>query len=64
VDFILKLQSQIDELGLTGNTFGNNYVLSIIKKRRKRLDILEIEPSLSISNMGVKYTESKTGLGR
>ena len=47
-----------------GNTFRNNHVHSIVKKRRKRLDILEIEPSLSISNMGVKYTESKTGLGR
>jgi hypothetical protein len=46
-----------------GNTFRNNHVHSIVKKRRKRLDILEIEPSLSISNMGVKYTESKTGLG-
>jgi hypothetical protein len=46
-----------------GNTFRNNHVHSIVKKRRKRLDILEIKPSLSISNMGVKYTESKTGLG-
>ena len=46
-----------------GNTFRNNHVHSIVKKQRKRLDILEIEPSLSISNMGVKYTESKTGLG-
>ena len=40
-----------------GLTFKNNHVHSIAKKRRVRLDILKTEPSLSISNMNVRYTK-------
>ena len=40
---------------LRGHSFRNNHVHSIVKKKRKRLVILEIEPSLSISNMEIKY---------
>ena len=40
-----------------GSTFRNAHVHSIAKKRRRRLDILKTEPSLSISNMNVRYLE-------
>ena len=43
-----------------GSTFKNNHVHSIAKKRRRRLDILNTEPSLSISNMNVRYTKPST----
>ena len=43
-----------------GSTFKNNHVHSIAKKRRRRLDILDTEPTLSISNMNVRYTEPST----
>ena len=42
-----------------GSTFRNNHVHSIAKKRRRRLDILNTEPSLSISNLNVR-TESSS----
>ena len=38
-----------------GATFRNNHVHSIAKKRRRLLDILNSEPSLSISNMNVRF---------
>ena len=38
-----------------GSTFKNNHVHSIAKKRRRRLDILNTEPSFSISNLNVRY---------
>ena len=37
-----------------GSTFKNNHLRSIAKKRKRRLDILKTEPSLSISNMKVR----------
>ena len=42
-----------------GSTFRNNHVHSIAKKRRQRLDILNTEPSLSISHMNVRYKYPK-----
>ena len=41
-----------------GHSFKNNHVHSIAKKRKRRLDILELEPTLSISKMDVRYTGS------
>ena len=41
------------------STFKNNHVHSIAKKRRRRLDILDTEPSLSISNLNVRYKYPK-----
>ena len=38
------------------NTFKNNLVHSITKKKTRRLEIVDTEPSMSISNMNVKYT--------
>ena len=38
-----------------GSTFRNNHIHSIAKKRKRRLDILNTEPSLYISNMNVRY---------
>ena len=38
-----------------GSTFRNNHVHSIAKKRTRRLEIVDTEPSMSISNMNVKY---------
>ena len=37
-----------------GNTFRNNHVHSIAKKRKRRLEIMESEPTLSISNIKFK----------
>ena len=34
-----------------GNTFRNNHVHSIAKKRKRRLEIQDIEPSMSISKL-------------
>ena len=34
-----------------GNTFRNNHVHSIAKKRKRRLEILDTEPTMSISNL-------------
>jgi len=39
-----------------GNTFRNNHVHSIVKKRRKRLDILNTEPRQSLSYIMIKYS--------
>ena len=38
-----------------GSTFRNNHVHSIAKKRTRRLEIVDTEPSMSISNMNIKY---------
>ena len=40
-----------------GNKFKNNHVNSIAKKRQRRLEILDRDPTLSISNMNVRYTQ-------
>ena len=37
-----------------GNTFKNNHVHSIVKKRKRRLEIIDTAPTISISNMNVK----------
>ena len=37
-----------------GNTFRNNHVHSIAKKRKRRLEILDTKPTLSISNIKFK----------
>ena len=37
-----------------GNKFKNNHVHSIAKKRKRRLEILDTEPTLSISNIKFK----------
>ena len=41
-----------------GNKFKNAHVHSIAKKRKRRLEILDREPTLSISNMNVRYVSS------
>ena len=41
-----------------GNKFRNNHVHSIAKKRKRRLEILDTEPTLSISNMSVQYIKN------
>ena len=46
---------------IRGSNFRNAHVHSIAKKRRRRLDILNTEPSLSISNMNVRYSETPHG---
>lgn len=38
-----------------GNKFINNHVHSIAKKRKRRLEIQDRVPSMSISNMILKY---------
>ena len=40
-----------------GHSFKNNHVHSIVKKRIKRLDILEIEPKQSLSNIAIRYSK-------
>ena len=42
-----------------GNYFRNNHVHSIAKKRKRRLEIIDTEPSMSISNMNVQYIGKK-----
>ena len=37
-----------------GNTFRNNHVHSIAKKRKRRLEIIKTKPKLSISNINFK----------
>ena len=37
-----------------GNTFRNNHVHSIAKKRKRRLEIIDTKPKLSISNINFK----------
>ena len=39
----------------TGNTFRNNHVHSIVKKRRSRLKFMRREPTQSLSNVSLKY---------
>ena len=39
------------------NTFRNNHIQSIAKKQRKRLDILDIEPKQSFSNIAIIYSK-------
>jgi hypothetical protein len=36
-----------------GNIFKNNHVHSIAKKRKRRLEIIDTPPTMSISNMNV-----------
>ena len=38
-----------------GSSFKNKHVNSIAKKRKKRLEIVDTKPSMSISNMTIKY---------
>ena len=38
-----------------GNTFRNNHVNSIAKKRKRRLDISNTEQTMSISNIKFNY---------
>ncbi|MDB4831844.1 hypothetical protein OAH28_04095 [Hyphomicrobiales bacterium] len=45
-----------------GNTFRNNNAHSIAKKRKRRLDILDTEPTMSISDMNVQYIKEGNGL--
>ena len=37
------------------NTFRNNYVHSIAKKRKRRLEIVDNQPSTSISDIKFKF---------
>ena len=39
------------------NTFRNNHIQSIAKDQRKRLDILDIEPKQSFSNIAIIYSK-------
>ena len=39
------------------NTFRNNHIQSIAKEQRKRLDILDIEPKQSFSNIAIIYSK-------
>ena len=41
-----------------GNTFKNAHVHSIAKKRKRRLEILDRKPTLSISNINFKYKKN------
>ena len=38
-----------------GNIFKNNHVHSIAKKRKRRLERIDIEPTMSISNIKFNY---------
>ena len=38
-----------------GRIFRNNHVHSIMKKRRNRLDIIQKEPTQSLSNISLRY---------
>lgn len=42
-----------------GNTFGNNHVHSIVKKRRSRLEFRQKEPTQSLSNVRLRYKKIK-----
>ena len=41
-----------------GNKFKNAHVYSIAKKRKRRLEILDRKPTLSISNINFKYKKN------
>ena len=41
-----------------GNKFENNHVHSIAKKRKRRLEILDREPSISIPNINLRYKKN------
>ena len=41
-----------------GNKFNNAHVHSIAKKRKRRLEILDRKPTLSISNINFKYKKN------
>ena len=41
------------------NTFRNNHIHSIVKERRKRLDILDIKPKQFLSNIAIGYSTKK-----
>ena len=41
-----------------GRIFRNNHVHSIVKKRRNRLDILQKEPTQSLSNISLRYKKT------
>ena len=38
-----------------GNTFRNNHIHSIAKKRKRRLEIVDTQPSMSISDIKFKF---------
>ena len=38
-----------------GNAFRNNHVHSIVKKRRKRLEFMQREPTQTLSNIKLRY---------
>ena len=41
-----------------GRIFRNNHVHSIVKKRRNRLDIIQKEPTQSLSNISLRYKKT------
>ena len=41
-----------------GNTFRNNHVHSIVKKRRSRLEFIRREPTQSLSNISLRYKKT------
>ena len=41
-----------------GNTFRNNHVHSIAKKRKRRLEIIDTEPTMSIYNLHYRYKKN------
>ena len=41
-----------------GNTFRNNHVHSIVKKRRSRLKFIRREPTQSLLNVSLKYKKT------
>ena len=41
-----------------GRIFRNNHVQSIVKKRRNRLDIIQKEPTQSLSNISLRYKKT------
>ena len=41
-----------------GRFFRNNHVHSIVKKRRRRLDIIQKEPTQSLSNISLRYKKT------
>ena len=41
-----------------GNKFKNAHVHSIAKKRKRRLEILDRKPTLSISNINFRYKKN------
>ena len=43
-----------------GNTFRNNHVHSIAKKRKRRLEIIDTAPTMSISNMNIQYIKNNS----